>query len=150
MYLKSPYGEIIVGCHENDCGLIANQLADFKSVELRHLDVQEYQVRLQFRHRLHCLKAVRALRGDFYIVMRGKVFAQHLPRQFLIVHDDCANLMFLFAAHAGRASFSAGSVILTRKMPPSGLTSKLARLPYRAAIRWRTFASPTPPLRRGG
>src|ERR1700719_5373170 len=65
MHLERTQCVIVVGCREHDaCGIAADEIQHFESVQLRHLDIQEQQIRFQFVGGLHRFQAVGAFGYD--------------------------------------------------------------------------------------
>ena len=91
---------LVVGGDEHHRREIADpQLLDHaEAVQLRHLHVQEHQVRLQLAHRLHALSPVGALADQLDSRLRFHQLAEAQPRQRLVVNDQRAD------AHAQTSS----------------------------------------------
>ncbi len=64
---------------------------DRKSVEARHLDIEENQVRLVGLDRPDRFAAVGGGGDDFHVLMRFEAQAKSLGRQGLVVNEDGAN-----------------------------------------------------------
>src|ERR1700751_2229021 len=105
---------IVVRGDEYDGGAGADQLENFKTVELGHLNIQENEIGFQFGDGLDGFEAVGAFRGDFNLRMRGEKFAQYLAGELLVVDDHGAQFLFDGSRHDARSARSAGIVIATR------------------------------------
>ena len=128
MNLEGTQCVLIVGSGEDDRHLSAYELQHFEAVQLRHLDVQEEQIRLQFGDRLHGFKSISTLGDDLYFRVLGQKLTYHLTREIFVVDDDRPNLSS-WLHHAGTAFLSAGSTKPTWKRWGSFSTEKLARVP---------------------
>ncbi|MNM28565.1 hypothetical protein D3C81_390810 [compost metagenome] len=87
MAFEGLQGVLVVGRDEDQARLCAYQFRHFEAVQARHLDVEEHQLRLQFRDGLDGLEAVGAFGHDLDIVVARQIFAQHAARQQFIVDD---------------------------------------------------------------
>ena len=88
------------------------------------LHVEKDQVGLMFCKSFGRFEAVGALRKNFDLGVGLQQFANNVTREFLIVHNECANL-FAGRTHFGDAPDSAGRDSWTRKQLPSALTCML-------------------------
>src|SRR5262245_16604388 len=87
MHLECTQRVLIVGGRKYDRDLASNQIEDFEPVELRHLHVEEQQIRRQLRYGLHSFEAIGALRDDVHVWLGGEELAQDCPCQWFIVDD---------------------------------------------------------------
>ena len=78
---------VVEGGDEDDRLIASDELEHFEAIELRHLDVEQEQVRLEIRDGLDRLEAVGALGDDLHLVHVSQKFAHDSPRELLIVHD---------------------------------------------------------------
>src|SRR6266481_4460249 len=179
MDFKRLHCVFVVRSNKNYRHIRANQLQHVKAGQLRHLHIQKKQVWLMFRHRFHRFQTVSAFRDDFNFFMRAQQFAQHLPRQLFVIHNNRAQFLGFSLTHFGspdladpisaaassaRANFvgpvsagtdsagpnSAGNDMVTRNLSSSASARNVASFPYRASRRLRTFFSPTPLRFRSG
>ena len=87
VHVEGADGVLIERGHEHDGHVAADQLQHLEAVELRHLHVEDQQVRPQVRHGLHRFESVRALGDDVDAGHARQVLADHGARQLLVVHD---------------------------------------------------------------
>ncbi len=93
---ERPNRESIVRGNEHHGPVRANQLQHFKTVELRHLDIEEQQIGFELCGKFDCLEAVRAFGDDFNVCMGGNVLAKNLPCEVFVVHNHRANFLAPF------------------------------------------------------
>src|SRR6202034_2802075 len=127
--LEGADRERVVGRDENYGAVRADQLENFEAIQLRHLNIEKQQVRLEFRGGFHGLEAVGALGHDFDLGMLGEKFAENLARQIFVVDDHGTNFLVRFHGHNTRSLFSTGKLMETRNVEPSMLVENFARLP---------------------
>jgi hypothetical protein len=118
--LEGAQGELVVGGDEDHYGHTAgaDRPEHVEAVDLRHLDVQEEQVRRRLLDHPDRFPAVRALGDDLHVPGLREQAADAPARQRLVVHDHGAD------RHADLSSTAApprrkGRAILTTT-PPSG------------------------------
>ncbi len=83
----------VEGGHEYDhrhAGL-RDAAQHLESVDARHLDVEEHEVRRVRGDRVDRLAPVRALRDDLEVVESAQAELEPAPRERLVVDDDCAD-----------------------------------------------------------
>ena len=68
-----------------------DQFQHLEAIQLRHLNIQEHQVRLTLGDGFHGLKSVGALGQDLDAAGLAQIFPKQLPRQFLVVDNHCAD-----------------------------------------------------------
>ena len=124
MHFERAHGVLVVGGGKNHGDVRADQLENVESGQLGHLHVEKDQVGLMFRKSFGRFEAVGALRKNFDLGVGLQQFANNVTREFLIVHNECANL-FAGRTHFGDAPDSAGRDSWTRKQLPSALTCML-------------------------
>ena len=99
---KGTDGVLVVGGDKDDRWRVFQRLDDAKTIQSRHLNVQQYQLgRPGFDH-LHGLHAVLGFADDFYPFEVGQVPLEPLPRRGLIVYDQGSHghwLTSLVASH---------------------------------------------------
>ena len=126
----SAYRNTIPAEHEGPYpgDLAVEELQHLEAVQLRHLDVEEEDVRGEFAHRFHRFEAVGALADDLEVRVGGEQLAQHAARQLLVVDNERADAG---RAHGTAASGSAahGSEISARKRVPFSAVRSQARVP---------------------
>ena len=134
----------VVGGDEDDGDVAADELEHVEPVELRHLDVEQQQVRLQLGRGLHGLEAVGALGDDLDVGMRGQPLAKNAARQRLVVDDrrrECGrradSLMTLMRPSRGiRTS--------TRNRPDCSSARTASYTPNSVVSRFLSSSSPRP------
>src|SRR6266404_3656508 len=173
MNFKRLHRIFVVGSNKNYRHIRANQFQHVEASQRRQLHIQKKQVWLMFRNRFHRFQTVSAFRDDFNFFMPAQQFAQHLPRQLFVIHNNRSQFFGFSLAHFGspdladpisaaafsaRANFvgpgsagvdsasaySAGNDMVTRNFSSSASARNVASFPYRASRRLRTFFSPTP------
>src|SRR5207302_272210 len=102
----------------------------FEAVQLRHLDVQEQEIRIVVGHGFHGLESVRALGGDLELFIRFEKLAKDVAGRRLVVDDDRTD-------HRGNS-------MATRNRPSASPASSRARPSETALSRPRAFCRPTP------
>ena len=118
---------VLIVCGDEDDGVIgADEFEDFETIELRHLDVEENEVGVEFIDGFHGLEAVGAFGDDFEVGVGGDEFAKDGAGEFLVVDDDGAD--FRRGVHES-VVLSAGKSMVTRKWLSSRVTAKAARVP---------------------
>ena len=125
MHVEGAQRVLVVGGREDHRYRAAQQLQHFEAIELRHLDVEEHQVRRQLGHRLHGVETVAALGHDAHALVRAEVLAHDAAGQGLIVHDD-------HAQGIGRAHFASvdtGKDSSMRQTPPRSVLLTTASPP---------------------
>src|SRR6266403_2453694 len=173
MNFKRFHRVFVIRSNKNYRYIRTNQFQHVEASQLRHLHIQKKQVWLIFRNSLHRFQTVSTFRDDFNFFMRAQQFAQHLPRQLFVIHNNRAQFLGFSLTHFGspdladpisaaassaRANFvgplsagadsagpnSAGNDMVTRNLSSSASARNVASFPYRASRRLRTFFSPTP------
>ena len=81
---------LIVGGDEDDQrhALAADRFDHFEAVHLRHLNIEEDEIRLVIDDGGHGFFSVAALRDDLDIAFTGQQRGKSLPREWFIVHDQ--------------------------------------------------------------
>ena len=90
---------LIVRGDEDDRLIAAEQLEDLEAVQLRHLHVEQHEIRLQLGHGLDRFEAVRAVRDDLDARVRLRILAHDRPRERLVVHDHDRAAAFTHDGH---------------------------------------------------
>src|SRR6185312_1186963 len=93
--VEGPHRILIEGGREDNRRSPFDQLEHFEAVELWHLHVEKYNVRLMLRDRFHRLEAVGALRDDVNAGFLFEILAQDAARQFFIVDDYCLHAFLI-------------------------------------------------------
>ena len=114
MDFEGANGVVVVGGDEDYGGSCADQFEDFEAIELGHLNVEEYEVGLQFGDGFDGFEAVGAFGGDFDFGMGGEEFAKDLAGELFVVDDYGAKFLVGQLRHDARSGRSAGIVIATR------------------------------------
>jgi hypothetical protein len=109
---------LVIGGDEDDRDLAPEQLQHVKAVQLRHLNVEEDQIRLLLRDRFHRLETVAALCDDVDVRVRCEQLAQQHPRQRFIVNNDHPQWHFRARRHTV-ARVTTGIRTSTRNRPSS-------------------------------
>src|SRR3981189_74089 len=118
MDFKCAQGVFVEGGDEHDRPIGADQLQYFESIQLRHLNVEENKIGIQFGHGFDSFESIRALSDNLDFRMTCKELQQHLAREFLIVDNDGFDFG-LSAAHVRSPFCCAGKRRLTEKRLPS-------------------------------
>src|SRR5262249_24331096 len=153
--LERAHRELVVRGHEDDRHLTSDELQHLEAIELRHLNVEQDQLRLQLSDRLDGLEAVGAFRRDLDVTAREQMLLEHLPRQHLVVDDHDTKRRIghevtseeeaaATAAGASGGGGGPGSSSSTRNRSRSASTRKLPSRPYAMSRRRCTFISPMP------
>src|SRR5262249_27335384 len=91
-------GMLIVGGGKDHRDLRTDQFKHLEPIQLRHLHVEKHEVRLELGNRLYCVETITALTHDVDLGMSLQHLADHLSREFLVIHDDGANGCVCFHA----------------------------------------------------
>lgn len=135
--VKGAQGMLVVGRDENDGRQLLRPqgVEHVEPVHPRHLDVQEYQVRLVFADGGHRRRAVPAFAGYLYIRLGREQRAETLAPERLVIHQECADL------HAVRKGRTTSTV-----QPFPVRSSTWAFSPCNSRRRARVFVRPIPSL----
>ncbi len=87
MDFKRAHRILVVSGYEDDGHIGANQFQDIESGQFGHLHVEKDQIRFVFRDGLHDFHAVRAFSGNIHLGMGLEKFANHVAREFLVIHE---------------------------------------------------------------
>src|SRR5262245_10252730 len=138
VHIERLHRVFIVRRHENDCGqpLRGDGLQHFEAIEVRHLNVEEYEIGPFVDDRIDRFAPSAALPDDRDTITRFEERADTLAGERFVVDDEGAR-----PRHCGEVLN--GIWILTVN-PPFTSVSTCAGSPYRRATRSRVFASPMP------
>ena len=109
-----------------------------ESVDARHLDVEEHEVRRVARDRVDRLAPVCALVDDLEVTECAQAELESAPRERLVVDDDGAY------RPGHRLQTSSGSRISTQSPGEASATSTEWASPYNTLSRSRVLRKPTP------
>src|SRR5215831_8533944 len=89
MFFKCLDGIFIErSCKNNGRGLI-HQLQHFKTIDLWHLYIQEYEVRLMLHDGLDAFKSIIAFLNKLYFLVILQVFFYYRTREWFIIYYYC-------------------------------------------------------------
>ena len=93
MHLEGAQSEPVMCRNENNRGhrTPAKLFQHAETVQFGHLHVEKHEVRLLFADGGQRFVPVGALAHDFNIGFLLQQFANPLPRQRLVIHNECAN-----------------------------------------------------------
>src|ERR1017187_6152572 len=85
--VKGPHGVLVPGGHKDDGRTGLDQLQDLETIELRHLDIEEEDVRTGFPDGFDRLEAVGTFGRDLHFRMWTEHFPEEQARQLLVIYD---------------------------------------------------------------
>src|SRR5437016_7842162 len=146
MLFKRAHRVLIIGGGKDHRDVRTDQFQHVKSRQLGHLHIEEDQAGLVLGESFGGFEAVGALRENFNLRMGFEQFANDVPCEILVVHDQRSDLLG-WRTQLCCSPVSAGSNRLTQKRSASAQTCRFACSPYRLCKRRRTLESPMPPRR---
>ncbi len=97
MHLKGFHRVLVVSRHEDHRRVLLHQFQDLEPVQLRHLHVEEEEIRLELRDGLDGFETVGAFGNDFDIRVRREVLSHDAAREILVINDNGAELLHWFS-----------------------------------------------------
>src|SRR5579864_488984 len=129
MCLEGAQGVLIVsGREDNHRHLFGSQLLeDLKSIQPRHLDVEQNQIGVINADGRDGLFAVLTLRHNLDVGLRGKKYAEFFSSQPLVIRDDCSKDgvpgLLVHSRHSGLLAHGENNRPRTERIPMQGRRS---------------------------
>ena len=128
MHFERAHGVLVVSGDEDHGDVRADQFQDVESCQLGHLYIEKDQAGLVLGESLGGFETVGALCKNLNFRMGLEQFANDVPRELLIIHNERSYLLGE-CTQLSDAPDSAGSDRWTRKQSPSALTCIVASSP---------------------
>ena len=113
MHFECAQRVLVICRDEYHADVRTDKFQNLETIQLRHLNIEEYKVRIRLCDHSYRFKAVATFANNLDLRVRLQHLADHLARQIFIVDDQRANL--ISDAHAG---LSAGRLNATLNLSP--------------------------------